>query len=365
METCQLCKSVFASKKSIQMHLNKSHAYNINDIKLYYDTYYKLANEGSDPFTGGATKFIGLTKGYAKFDGSDESNKKKIASSTVEYWVKVKGYSEEDAIAYLKLKHKKSTENANKTKKELLIENPERRFFGGYGKRKFILMGYTNEEAQKKYEDITAKRTPKLIESLSSVDWSGKRMGQIEYWTNKGYSIEAAKLKVSNIQTTFTLVKCIKKYGEEKGLTVFNKRQEKWKQSLQANFSKFGDGRSPSSKFASSIITILCEYLNIEVPKKEKWIKDKQSKKAYSYDFTYNKKIIEFNGDYWHCNPNIYEADYFNKRKLLNAKQIWEYDEQKIKTANKYGYQVFIVWESDFKNNPEEVIEKCIQFIND
>ena len=34
------------------------------------------------------------------------------------------------------------------------------------------------------------------------------------------------------------------------------------------------------------------------------------------------KKIIEFYGDYWHCNPLKYNSTFFNKHKELTAKQI-------------------------------------------
>lgn len=364
METCQICNAEFKSPKSLQMHLRRSH--NLSDIQLkkYYDSYLKTENEGRDPFTGNETQFIGFTKGYSVFDGSEESNKKKIASSTVEYWVKVKGYTREDAIAYLEDKHTRSVKKANETKQNFMAENPERRFLGGYSKRKWELMGYSPEEAQRKYEEVRNSREPKLKESLSKVNWAGKRKGQIEYWVNKGYTEEESKVKVKESQSTFTLEKCIQKWGKKEGTKIFNERQDKWKKSLQANFEKEGDGRSPSSKFANEIITQLCDYLKIEKPAKEKWMMCKKTGKAYSYDFTYGKKIIEFNGDYWHCNPKIYEADYFNKNKGLTAKEIQEYDTIKNQLAKNHGYQVLAIWESDWLKTPKQTIEKCIKFIN-
>ncbi len=364
METCKICNKEFKSRRSLQMHLRKTYEFSDIQLKEYYDSYLKSDAEGKDPFTGNETNFIGFTKGYSMFDGSEESNKKKIASSTVEYWVKVKGYTEEEAVKYLKDKHERSTKNANETKKKLMDENPERRFLGGYGRRKWELMGYSPKDAQLKYEEAKLKRDPKLRESLSKVDWAGKRKGQIEYWTNKGYSLEEAKIKVKESQTTFTLEKCIKKYGKEEGIKIFNERQTKWKKSLQENFERVGDGRSPSSKFANSIITELCSYLSIEIPKKEKWIKCKETNKAYSYDFTYKKKIIEFNGDYWHCNPKLYEADYFNKNKSLTAAEIWQYDKEKIKVASRHNYQVLVIWERNWIEDPKQTIEQCIKFIN-
>lgn len=364
METCQICNTEFKSRKSLQMHLRKTHKFSDIQLKEYYDSYLKSNSEGLDPFTGNKTEFIGFTKGYSMFDGSEESNKKKIASSTVEYWVKVKGYSEEDAIKYLEDKHKISTKKANETKQKLMDENPERRFLGGYGKRKWELMGYSPKEAQRKYEDVRDSREPKLKESLSKVNWSGKRTGQTEYWVNKGYSEDEAKIKVKESQTTFTLNKCIEKCGEEEGLKRFNKRQSKWKKALQENFEREGDGRSPSSKFANEIITQLCYYLKIEKPAKEKWIKCKETGKAFSYDFTYCKKIIEFNGDYWHCNPKLYGADYFNKNKGLTASEIWQYDQSKNKLAEQHGYEVLVVWERDWMEKPKQTIDLCIKFLN-
>jgi hypothetical protein len=194
--------------------------------------------------------------------------------------------------------------------------------------------------------------------------FKGKRMGQIEYWLNKGFSEDEAKNKVSESQATFTLKKCIKKYGEVEGTKKFNTRQTKWKISLQENFAKYGDSRSPSSKFASSIITELCKHLKIEVPKKEKWIHDVEKDRAYSYDFTYKKKIIEFNGDYWHCNPLFYESEYFHKNKGLSAKEIWEYDNIKITLPIKYDYEVLVIWEKEYNDNPKQTIEKCIKYLN-
>ena len=40
--------------------------------------------------------------------------------------------------------------------------------------------------------------------------------------------------------------------------------------------------------------------------------------------------IIEYFGDYWHCNPKKYNENYFNQKKNKYAKEIWEYDSNKI-----------------------------------
>lgn len=61
--------------------------------------------------------------------------------------------------------------------------------------------------------------------------------------------------------------------------------------------------------------------------------------------------IIEYFGDYWHCNPKKYDENYINKKKSLTAKEIWEYDTNKLQLIKNYGYNLEVVWESDLKND--------------
>ena len=50
----------------------------------------------------------------------------------------------------------------------------------------------------------------------------------------------------------------------------------------------------------------------------------------------------------------------------LTAGEIWDIFEKKIDIARKNGFQVCVVWENDWKNNKEQVIDYCIKFlIND
>ena len=60
------------------------------------------------------------------------------------------------------------------------------------------------------------------------------------------------------------------------------------------------------------------------------------------------KVIIEFNGDYWHCNPSFYSGSFFHPKKKMTAGEIWEYDMSKVMTLKEKGYNVFVVWENEF-----------------
>lgn len=82
----------------------------------------------------------------------------------------------------------------------------------------------------------------------------------------------------------------------------------------------------------------------------------------YLYDFVYGKKIIEFNGTYWHCDPRFYEST----KKLFSGKtamQIWKKDLEKTKLAIENGFEILHVWEYDYDNDEEKVLQECIQFL--
>lgn len=56
-----------------------------------------------------------------------------------------------------------------------------------------------------------------------------------EYWIKKGFSQEESKIIISKRQSTFSKEKCVEKYGDEKGIIIFNERQKKWINSLVSN----------------------------------------------------------------------------------------------------------------------------------
>jgi G:T-mismatch repair DNA endonuclease (very short patch repair protein) len=71
--------------------------------------------------------------------------------------------------------------------------------------------------------------------------------------------------------------------------------------------------------------------------------------------------LIEFNGDYWHCNPKKYGADYFNVKLNMTAKQIWDRDAEKEQLAKQNGYEFLTIWESDYRKSKSVIIKKIVQ----
>lgn len=189
---------------------------------------------------------------------------------------------------------------------------------------------------------------------------------RIEYWLKRGYSKEDAKQKIKDRQTTFSKKICIQKYGEERGLERWKKRQKEWKAKVFNEETFIGVG---SSKLSMGIIEFILQKKydnsNLHFGKNEKFIFDKKYNRVYKYDLTNNdnKKILEINGTFWHCKPELYESSYIHPVKKIAASEIWDYDKRKKEIAEFYGYEVLTIWEDDLNKFPEETIQKCIKFI--
>jgi very-short-patch-repair endonuclease len=72
----------------------------------------------------------------------------------------------------------------------------------------------------------------------------------------------------------------------------------------------------------------------------------------YNVDFVdkTNKHIIEVYGDYWHCNPKIYEDSYMHPYYKMTADQKRKLDKERVEYLQSLGYFVSIVWESDLED---------------
>jgi len=75
-------------------------------------------------------------------------------------------------------------------------------------------------------------------------------------------------------------------------------------------------------------------------------------------------KAIEFNGDYWHCNPSKYDRNYYHKHKNLYAHQIWERDIKKKMLCEENGIELMIVWENDWNADKNQCKKGILEFIN-
>jgi len=62
------------------------------------------------------------------------------------------------------------------------------------------------------------------------------------------------------------------------------------------------------------------------------------------------RRIIEIYGDYWHANPSMFQPDDVISTIKMTASDKWLYDKKRKKYLEQKGYDVTIVWESEFSS---------------
>ena len=154
-------------------------------------------------------------------------------------------------------------------------------------------------------------------------------------------------------QTTFSLEKCIMKYGEEKGKMIWRNRQEKWIH----NYRKRSYSLVSQNLFWQLFNLVDMHedvyFATLDSEKNEDYsgknheyrIYDYEKGKVYMPDFKIGHKIIEFDGVYFH--------------------QDTERDKIRDDNLKELGYTILHVSEADWKKCDKKIIRKCLNFIND
>ena len=140
--------------------------------------------------------------------------------------------------------------------------------------------------------------------------------GDVRYWINKGYSREDALVEITKHTTKISKQssECLATLQQETGVDIL----------IEQPFRRYKvDG--------------LILEMNV---------------------------VIEYYGDYWHCNPRIYQSNDKFKGKLT-AGDVWKKDLERQTTLIENGYFVFVIWEYDWKNNKDKIISDFKQFLNE
>ena len=179
---------------------------------------------------------------------------------------------------------------------------------------------------------------------------------KLSYYASKGMSEEEAKIALSKRQTTFSLEKCIEKYGLEAGTKRWQNRQKKWlKNNKKSNFSKISQclfwkifSQLTVKQRSRCFFATLDENKNRDDSGKnfEKVIE------TFRVDFILDQKIIEFDGDYGHSDAWLAKNNNLTRDNIRQEK------------LEKLGYQVLRIREHKYKDNPQETINECICFLN-
>ena len=246
--------------------------------------------------------------------------------------------------------------------------------------RNFIkYKGLTEEEITERINALHKKAKKNTIEHNNLVT-------RIEYFTSRGYTEEEAKQLLKDRQTTFTLEKCIQKYGKEEGTKRYNERQEKWQATLNAKseeekqriyeqkiegFKKAREMNSNNpysvgySKISQELFKAICQdkriskYDDIFYATKGTKVNNEyiveilneaedEVEAIFFLDFYIKllNKCIEFDGTYWHGSEEA------------RAK-----DKRRDELLNKRGIKVLHIKEEEYCKFPKRVINRCIRWL--
>lgn len=293
-----------------------------------------------------------------------------LGRHTREYWTS-RGWSE--AEAYLKSKEntKKGilspysrefwtsrinpNTGSNYTDIEAEFERNSRR---PIRKEYWMKLGYSEDESEILATKTKNNNNNKGAEKSKKINLEIKKILSkrcIEYWLNLGLPENEAQEKLSNHQTTFSLSICIEKYGEEEGKRRWLERQEKWHKSFKkSNFSKISQELFwEISRKLKNLNFIYFAELGVDKTPDYSGANNEYRLKLDRVllpDFIdiENKKIIEFDGVYWHG-----EVGKGNKSR----------GEEKIEIYISNGYEVLSVCENDYRKNKNFILEQCLNFL--
>jgi len=267
---------------------------------------------------------------------------------------------------------------SNKTPSLECKENISKIIFGeSYNKKKYEQIGALKEFLSYKY-GISIKEASLLkYLTIESIQKNNKNLSpsEIEDTFLEKYKIRKEKPSKTNLEDY------IKRYGEIIGAKKYNERNKKiaYANSIEYYVKKYGEKigserwerRNNShkshlgpkvSKTSLRINDILKQSEISFIP--EHPFKDKTFATCVDYYLQDFHVVIEFYGDFWHCNPKRYGKEYFHKLLKITAEERWKYDDNRIKQVKKIGgksLSVIIIWESSPVSSDE--IKKIINDI--
>jgi hypothetical protein len=230
----------------------------------------------------------------------------------------------------------------------------------------------------------TAITEQRMIEKYGELEgrqlWERYRDRQAETNTfeykSKTYGWSKLDFDEYNSSRACTLTNFINRYGESEGLAKWQNYCERQRYTTSEEYfiERYGqdDGARRFADFCRGRNCV--NFKNVKekevLAKLNEHLSEKLKYQFFitgipgCFDFGRNKKVIEFNGDYWHCNPLKYQPDFFHTIKQKTALEIWENDYKKQLLAKQAGYDIMVIWENDWDLNQQKVINNIIEWLN-
>lgn len=352
----------------------------VNTLEWYIDKYGEL--EGNKKYSeknkniGDSSKDKNTLNGFIKRYGEENGknkynefvNKSKHTKEKYieEFGIEIGNKKWEEYLTNKKLTSKRSIDywlNVFDGDYELAIKNLQS--YQSRGENFYIEL-YGEEEGKEKWKSRKLDQSDKISKLMLDKDNRDKHILSRENFILK-YGEKDGNIKweehLKNRKNFKTIYNdFILKYGEDLG-------KQKWKEHIYKVIKINPYCSKISQIFFNDIYNSLENSMQNNVYygslNKEYFIYDEKSKNIYYYDFVMDdiKLIIEFNGDYWHANPNIYIEDFYHPIKKMIAKEIWLIQKYKNDLAKSKGYEVIEIWEKDYKIDKNLIKNFCLDII--
>jgi len=229
--------------------------------------------------------------------------------------------------------------------------------YGGHPRRLKQTQDKQRQTCLERYGNATYRNTEQYkqtclekygVENISQLDCVKERKIQTtrqHYGVDNPFQAGAVKDKIRRT--------CLKKYGVEYAAQI--KTAERTRHMVGTNLIKYGVpyGFLNTEQGYSKASQEFFNTLKSEFPD-AKYASNggEQRFGIYSADWydADSQSVIEYNGDYWHANPDYFDASWVHPVTKRTAMEIWKKDIQKYKYLKECGIDVYIVWDSDPTN---------------
>lgn len=243
-----------------------------------------------------------------------------------------------------------------------------------------------NSPAQNKKASEFFKKKLSDPESLSSFLQWRSYPSEIKHWTKKGFSEEEAREKVAQFQSSQSLkgnnektrkLRSEKNLGQKNPMSLSSISEREGvsidvAKSLTPCFGRTGQKHPMfGKKHSAEALKKIGLHLNhtgksfIEHEMSNILISLYDGEKnigvnGWSCDYVNHQKklVVELFGDFWHHHPQKYDADYVNPFTKRTSAQVWERDRRKISDISEHGYSIVVIWESEWKQDKAECLER-------
>lgn len=210
------------------------------------------------------------------------------------------------------------------------------------------------------YGKTHSKKTIKIIKQKC-------RIASTKLWQNDQYRKKVIQgvSKPRSQQGKLNISKGVKSsYDNIQGLRQLrSKRMKKTWQSGNMILSDYNVNKSKAQYQIAQILKNKFKDKKILLKQSIKYKKGKLNKWLFPDILINDNIIIQYYGDYWHMNPQLHQSNDTNEKTNTLAKECWINDQQRINILKHLGYKVYIIWQNDYKNNKDQVLNNLYQYL--